>query len=73
MLTKLDLDIEEMLENESLHIDARGLPDRTFLRMLESGCYNYVESVWDRYEFEHCNKLQAWKRRSNFLVSISTK
>ena len=36
--------------------------------MLESGCYNYVESVWDRYEFEHCNKLQAWKRRSNFLV-----
>ena len=44
------------------------LKDRDFLRMLEAGCYNYVESVWDRYEFEHCNKLNAWKKRSNYLV-----
>ena len=30
MLSQLDRDIEDMLDNESLHIDARGLPGMFF-------------------------------------------
>ena len=29
-LTQLDFDIDDMLKNESLHIDARGLPGMFF-------------------------------------------
>ena len=47
------------------------IKDPEFLKKLEEGCYQFNDSVWDRYEFQNCNKLTSWRQRTLFLVNIS--